>query len=83
MQQQPADLSCIALSQLHVTHWRVFVEQVTAPVGAELLQCMDPLRSWEATDVEKGFGDQVSRSVAGTVHLSTPGSIVEAPWRTC
>lgn len=38
-QQQPADLSCIAHSQLHITHSRVFVEQkVMAPVRAELLQ---------------------------------------------
>lgn len=79
-QQTPA----VACSQLHVTHFRVFAERKgMAPVRAELLRCTDPLPSREPTDMERGFGDQVSWSVPGTVHLSTPGSTVEAPQRMC
>lgn len=44
-----------------------------APICAELLQHTDPLCPWEATDMERGFWDQVSWSV--------PGTHQTAPWR--
>lgn len=65
--------------QLHIIHSRVFVEQkVMAPICAELLQYMDPVYSEEVTDMERGFEDQVSWSITGPIHLTTPGSTVEA-----
>lgn len=56
--------------------------KVMALIWEQLLQCMDPLCLWEAEDMERGFGVQLSWSLPGITHLSTPGSILEASERT-
>lgn len=69
--------------QPHITHSRGSIElKVMALIWEQLLQCMDPLCLWEAEDMERGFGVQLSWSLPGITHLSTPGSILEASERT-